>query len=97
MKNLTIILESRPGTIALMIGALASRGINIYGISSTLYEKHEVINLLIEDAKQAQETLEEANINVLQSRDVLIWDIKKLDMIGKPGALSEFLYIHRSI
>jgi hypothetical protein len=92
MKNLTFLLENRPGTLAQLCDTLATAGVNIEGISGVPCEMRGLINLLVKNADLATTTLEKVKIEVKEVRDVLIWDLAEKDLVGKPGALADLLF-----
>ncbi len=83
-KDLTVILEDRPGTLADMGEALGKAGINIDGMCGFPSEGKGVIHLLIEDAAGARSALEGAGIEVGADREVLVVEID-----DKPGAFGD--------
>lgn len=84
MKDLTITLEDRPGTLADMGEALGKAGINIEGLCGFPCEGKGVIHILVEDAAAARRTLEEIGLEVRGERQVLVLEIK-----DRPGAFGE--------
>lgn len=84
MKDLTVILEDRPGTLADMGEALGKAGINIEGSCGFPSEGKGVGHILVEDAAAARRALEEIGIEVGDEREVLVLEIE-----DRPGALGE--------
>ncbi|MCH8905963.1 MAG: amino acid-binding ACT domain-containing protein [Candidatus Heimdallarchaeota archaeon] len=84
MKDLTVILQNRPGTIADMSEALGKAGVNIEGMCGFPCEGEGVIHLLVENAAIARTTLESAGFEIRGERDILVWDLGS--MVGKPGS-----------
>ncbi|MFQ6000483.1 MAG: ACT domain-containing protein [Anaerolineae bacterium] len=84
MKDLTVILEDRPGTLADMGEALGKAGINIEGSCGFAIEGKGVGHILVEDAGAARRALEEVGIEVGDEREVLVLEIE-----DRPGALGE--------
>jgi hypothetical protein len=84
MKDLTIILEDRPGTLADMGEALGKAGINIEGGCGYPCEGKGVIHILVEDAAAARRALEEIGLEVRGERQVLV-----LEIADRPGAFGE--------
>ncbi len=89
MKDLTVFIEDRPGTLADAGEALGKAGVNIEGTSGFPCEGKGVGHILIEDATKARRALEEAGIEVGEEREVLVLEVK-----DQPG---EFGRIARSI
>jgi hypothetical protein len=83
MKDLRVVLEDRPGTLADMGEALGNAGVNIEGMCGPC-ESDGITHVLVDDAGAAQAALGNAGIEVREETDVLV--IKVLD---KPGALGE--------
>ena len=81
-KDLTVILEDRPGTIADMGEALGKAGINIEGGCGFPSEGKGVIHILVEDAVAARKALQQAGLVVRGERQVLVLDIE-----DRPGVL----------
>ena len=88
-KDLTVILQDRPGTIADMGEALGRAGINIMGGCGIPCEGMGVLHILVEDAATARKVLEGGGFEVRDEREVLILDIE-----DTPGSLGK---ITRSI
>lgn len=79
-KDLTLMLEDRPGTLADMGEALGKAGINIEGLCGFPSQGKGVIHVLVEDAATARKALEAAKIHVHEERDVLV-----LNIADRPG------------
>jgi len=84
MKDLTVILEDRPGTLADMGETLGKAGINIEGACGFAVEDKGIIHILVEDAAAARRALEKVGIEVGEEREVLVLEIE-----DRPGALGE--------
>lgn len=84
MKDIVVILEDRPGTMADMGEILGAWRINIVGICATTHNGEGMIHLLVEDPAGARKALEASGIKVLAERDVLVLDIN-----DRAGALGE--------
>ncbi len=83
-KDLTVILEDRPGTLADVGEALGKAGINIEGGCGFPCEGEGVFHILVEDAAAARRALEEIGLEVRGERQVLVLEIE-----DRPGALGE--------
>ena len=81
-KDLTVVLEDRPGTLAELGEALGKAGVNIDGFCGLPCEGKGIIHILLEDAKSARKVLEEAGFEVGEDRQVLV-----LDVTDRPGEL----------
>lgn len=84
MKDLTVILQDSPGTLADLCKILADAGINIEGISVITYKGECPIHILVQDAVNARETLEANWMDVISERDALLMEIA-----DQPGALEK--------
>jgi hypothetical protein len=83
-RDLTVLLEDRPGTLANMSEALGDAKINIEGICGVPHQGQGVIHILVEDAAGARRALEAKGMNVSAEREVLIMKVK-----DRPGALGK--------
>lgn len=80
-KDLRVILENRPGTLADLGEALGKAGVNIEGMCGPC-EGGEVTHVLVDDIASARAALGKAGIEVQGESDVLVLDVK-----DKPGML----------
>ena len=83
-KDLTVILEDRPGTAADLGEALGNAGINIEGLCGFPVEGKGIVHVLVEDADAARKVLEDAGLEVRDESDVLVLEIE-----DKPGAYGD--------
>lgn len=83
-KNLVVVLEDRPGTLADMGEVLGNANINIEGICAVSYKGDGIIHILVEDADAARKALEAKGIKGSGEREVLVLDIE-----DRPGELGE--------
>jgi hypothetical protein len=83
-KDLTVVLEDRPGTLAELGEALGKAGINIDGLCGLPCEGRGIIHILVEDAAGARRALEDAGLEVSTEREVLL-----LEAEDRPGSLGE--------
>ena len=83
-KDLTVILEDRPGTLADMGEALGKAGINIDGMCGLPFEGKGVIHILVDDAAEAQRVLEGGGFEVSGASEVLLLEVE-----NRPGSLGE--------
>jgi hypothetical protein len=84
MKDLTVILENRPGTLADFGEATGRAGINIEGVCGTTEGGQGVIHILVEDPAATRAALSEAGIEVSDERDMLVVDVE-----DRPGTMGE--------
>jgi hypothetical protein len=83
-KDLTVILEDRPGTLADVGEALGKAGINIEGLCGFPCEGKGIGHILVEDAAAARRALEEIGLEIRGERQVLVLEVE-----DRPGALGE--------
>ncbi|HEY3214339.1 MAG TPA: ACT domain-containing protein [Actinomycetota bacterium] len=88
MKDLTVSLEDRPGTLADLGEALGKAGINIEGLCAVSSEGRAIVHLLIEDAAAARAALEGAGIKVEGEAEPLVSEFPA-DRVDRPGAMGE--------
>jgi hypothetical protein len=87
-KDLTIVLQDRPGELARIGEATGQAGVNIQGMAAFtgVGNGKGIIHVLVEDADggKAREALETAGMGVADEREVLVIDIE-----DRPGTLGE--------
>ncbi len=83
-KDLTVVLEDRPGTLADLGEALGKAGINIDGVCGLPCEGKGIVHILVEDAAGARRALEEVGLEVSSEREVLLFEAE-----DRPGTLGE--------
>ncbi|MFH0802729.1 MAG: ACT domain-containing protein [bacterium] len=81
-KDLTVILDDRPGSLAKMGEALGRAGVNIDGVCGVTVGGKGEIHILVEDAAKARRVLEAEHIQVSGEREALV-----LDAEDRPGVL----------
>ena len=79
-KNLTVILENRPGALASLGFTLGEADVNIEGICGFPMTDQEITHLIVDKPEAAVKALE-ANGFLVREREVLVVDIEK-----RPGA-----------
>jgi hypothetical protein len=84
MKDLTVLLENRPGTLASLGESLGKAGVNIEGFCGFPADGQAIGHLLVEDAAAARQALQQAGAKVTGERDVLV-----VDMENRAGALGQ--------
>jgi hypothetical protein len=85
MKDLSILLEDRPGALAEMGDALGRAGVSIEGGGAWVVNGEGVAHFLFEDGAAARNALEAAGITVVAERDVLVQRLNQ----GQPGQLGK--------
>ena len=83
-KDLTVIMEDRPGKLAELGEATGKAGVNIDGLCAMVGDGKGFIHLLVEDASSARKALEDAGIDVADEREAVV-----VDLHDKPGAMGE--------
>jgi hypothetical protein len=81
MKDLTITLEDRPGTLAKAAEAIAKAGINIEGATGVGRGAKGELHVLTKDPNATRRALESAGFKVETEQPVLVADVE-----DKPGA-----------
>ena len=84
MKDIAVILENTPGTLANMGEILGKNGINMEGLCGIPLNDDAIIHILVEDDTVARYVLESAGFKVSAVREVLVVDIGQV--AGKPGS-----------
>jgi hypothetical protein len=90
-RDLTVVLQDRPGELARLGEATGRAGVNIQGMCAFTGEGRGVIHLLFDDgsAASARQALEEAGMGVADDREVLVIDVN--DRPGSLGGLARGL------
>jgi hypothetical protein len=81
-KDLTVVLEDRPGTLATLGETLGKAGVNIEGICGMAVGGKGTIHVLVEDAAAARRALQQAGIQVTGEQDVVVTTLE-----DRPGSL----------
>ena len=87
MRDLTIVLENRPGALAEMGEALGRSGVSVEGGGAWVVDGRGVAHFLFTDGAAARRALEAAGIRVLEEREVLVQRLKQ-DVPGQLGLLT---------
>lgn len=85
-KDISLVLEDRPGTLAKVAEAVAKTGINIDGFSGASECGDTFHFLFIRDADRARQALEAAGYKVKKERDVALVDVE-----DRPGTAAREL------
>src|SRR5262252_3935934 len=85
MRDISIRLEDRPGSLARLGEALGDAGVSIEGGGAFVAGGVGVAHFLVEDAPRARAALAQAGLEVVADREVLV---QRLDQ-GTPGQLGK--------
>jgi hypothetical protein len=84
MKDLTVVLEDKPGTLADLGEATGGANVNIEGMCATTAGGRGEVHILVEDPEATREALVGAGIEVRTDRDVLVTEVE-----DRPGTMAE--------
>ena len=84
-KDVVVMLEDKPGTLASLGETLGAAGVNIEGVCGAPAGGSAMVHILVEDAASARRALEGAKIHVHEERDVLV--LQGDDRPGEVGRL----------
>jgi len=84
LKDLTIELDEKVGSVAVAAEALGKAGVNIEGICGFVVGGKGIGHVLVEDAGKARQALQSAGVRITSEQDALVLDIE-----DKPGALGK--------
>ena len=84
LKDLTVDLDEKVGSVAAAAEALGEAGVNIEGVCGFVVNGRGIVHLLVADASKARQALQSAGARVTGEQDVLVLDIE-----DKPGALGK--------
>jgi hypothetical protein len=88
MKDLSVNLEDRPGTLATLGEALGTAGVNIEGLCAVTHEGRGIVHILVQDSAKARNALESAGLKVEGESEPLISELPQ-DMVDRPGGIGE--------
>ena len=83
MKDIAIVLENVPGSLANLGETLGKMGINMEGMCGVPLKEESMVHILVEDETTARWALEEAGFEIRAVREVIVLDIS--DIAGKAG------------
>lgn len=90
MKDLTIVLDDRPGALAEMGEVLGRAAVSVEGGGAWVVDGQGVAHFLFDDGTAARSALEAAGIRVLDVRDVVVQRLDQ-DVPGQLGSLTRHL------
>jgi hypothetical protein len=83
MKDLTVVLEDKPGALADLGEATGGAKVNIEGMCATTGGGQGEIHILVEDVEATQEALEAAGLEVSGDQEVLVVEVE-----DRPGTMA---------
>jgi hypothetical protein len=83
-KDLTVMLEDRPGALAELGEATGTAGVNIEGVCAVTEDGRGGIHILVEDVGAARQALQDAGLDVAEERDVLVVEVE-----DRPGTMGD--------
>ena len=84
MKDLEIILENKPGSLAQLGETLGKNNISLEGGGVFSNREHSIAHFLIEEAEEAKQVLSREGITVVSINEVLIQKLRQ-DVPGQLG------------
>ncbi len=90
MKDLAIRLANRPGALAEMGEALGKAGVSVEGGGGFVFDGKGIVHFLFEDGAAARQALEDAGIEVLAEREVLVQRLKQ-EQPGQLGRIARLM------
>lgn len=88
-KDLSILFEDQPGSLARVAEALGVAGVNIDGICAIAIAGKAYIHVLVQEDVKARRALQANHIQILEELDVLVLDVE--DRPGVVGNISRRL------
>jgi hypothetical protein len=85
IKQFTISIENRPGTVAEIARTFGNAKVNILALLGTAQGTTGTVELIVEDARRAKKALDEARLTYKETT------AEEYDLPNKPGALAEYL------
>jgi hypothetical protein len=83
VKQLTILLENKPGALSNVCSDLASKKINILALSVLDTIDSGLVRMVVDDHEHAVKVLAVSGLNVIET------DVLSLEMTHKPGTLAD--------
>lgn len=99
-KNLTVVLDNRPGTLASVCDAIGHAGVNIEGMCCFASQGVAILYAAVEDAAAARRAIERIGFRVGEEREVVVVPVQDrpggaatvLRRIGDAGINIELVY-----
>lgn len=86
-KDLSIVLEDKPGEGAKLGEALGNAGVNIEGFCAIMDGRKGTVHVLVDDVERARAALEKADIAVSDVTDVIVSPALPDPDVDTPGIL----------
>jgi hypothetical protein len=83
VKQLSIFLQNKPGTLSKVCRALAHEEINLYAMMVSDTVDHAVIRIMVSDPDKAQKMFESSGVLVIAT------DVIQIDLKNEPGQLAK--------
>ncbi len=83
VKQLSVFLENKPGTLSKVCRALAHEGINIHAMTVSDTVDHAVIRIVLSDPEKAMRMFESSGVLVIET------DVIQIDLKNEPGQLAK--------
>ena len=83
VKQLSIFLENKPGTLSKVCRALAHEGINLYAMTVSDTIDHAVIRIVVSDPDKAVRAFESSGVLVVET------EVIQIDLRNEPGQLAK--------
>jgi hypothetical protein len=84
-KDVSVILDDRPGELARLGEATGGAGVNVEGVCCLATGSGTVtVHILVEDVTGTRSALENAGLNVSDERDVIVVDVE-----DRPGTMAQ--------
>ncbi|MGO9404888.1 MAG: hypothetical protein ACLPVW_15605 [Terriglobales bacterium] len=85
IKQFTISIDNRPGTVAEIARTLGNAKVNILALLGTAQGTTGTVELIVEDARRAKRALDDARLTYKETT------AEECELPNKPGALAECL------
>ena len=83
VKQLSLFLENKPGTLSKVCRALAHEGINIYAMTVSDTIDHAVIRIVLSDPEKAMRMFESSGVLVIET------EVIQIDLRNEAGQLAK--------
>lgn len=87
MKQLSVFVENKPGTLAEITGILGENHIDMCALSVADTERYGILRLIVDDPQKAESALKGAGFKVS------LTDVIAIAVSNQPGGLSEALKV----